>query len=141
MDEVMHTYPAIRATEPEITIEHPLPCVLGNHASLAQCLSNLLDNAVKFVPSGAKAKVCVRAERYDSKVRLSVQDRGIGIPEAALSKVFEPFQRAHPDGGYEGTGMGLAVVRKSVQRMGGRVGVNSRDGQGSTFWIELPSAE
>src|SRR5262249_42047773 len=108
---------------------------------LVQCVSNLLHNAVKFVPFGAKAKVHVRAERNHSKVRLSVEDHGIGIAEASLSKIFEPFQRAHPDAGYEGTGMGLAIVSKAVQRMGGTVGVNSRENHGSTFWIELPAAE
>ena len=54
---------------------------------------------------------------------------------------WEPFQRAHPHAGYEGTGMGLAIVRKAVQRMGGTVGVQSRNGHGTTFWIELPAAK
>jgi PAS domain S-box-containing protein len=141
VDEVMHSYPSIQTSRAEIAIKRPLPAVLANHAALVQCVSNLLDNAVKFVPPGTGAKVRVWADQCDSKVRLSIQDNGIGIPENAASKIFEPFQRAHPNAGYEGTGMGLAIVRKAVQRMGGTAGVQSADGKGSTFWIELPAAE
>jgi PAS domain S-box-containing protein len=140
MDDVMQTYPALRAASAEITIEHPLHSVLGSHASIVQCVSNLLGNAVKFVPAGAKAKVRVWTEKHDSAVRLFVKDDGIGIPQGQQAKIFEPFQRAHPRGGYEGTGMGLAIVRKAMQRMGGSVGVESRDGHGSTFYLELPGA-
>jgi PAS domain S-box-containing protein len=141
VEEVMNSYPSIRTPQAEITVERPLPPVLANHASLVQCVSNLLENAVKFVPAGAKAKVRVWTRKCDSKVRFFVEDHGIGIPENSLSKIFEPFQRAHTHAGYGGTGMGLAIVRKAVQRMGGTVGVQSRDGHGSTFWIELPAAE
>jgi signal transduction histidine kinase len=140
VEEVINSYPSIRTPQAEITVERPLPPVLANHASLVQCVSNLLENAVKFVPAGAKAKVRVWTRKCDSKVRFFVEDHGIGIPENSLSKIFEPFQRAHTHAGYGGTGMGLAIVRKAVQRMGGTVGVQSRDGHGSTFWIELPAA-
>jgi PAS domain S-box-containing protein len=141
LEDVMHTYPAIRAANAKIVVEHPLHSVLGSHSTLVQCVSNLLSNAVKFVAPGTKANVLVWTAKQDGTVRLFVKDGGIGIPEDMLSKIFEPFQRAHPAGGYEGTGMGLAIVRKAMQRMGGSVGVKSLADQGSTFWLELPGAE
>jgi PAS domain S-box-containing protein len=140
MEEVLQTYPEIRTANAEVTVEHPLRPVLASHASLVQCVSNLLTNAVKFVRPGEKAKVRVWTETADSKVRLLVRDGGIGIPESLQSKIFEPFQRGHPHAGYEGTGMGLAIVRKAMLRMNGNVGVESGDGEGSTFWLELPCA-
>jgi PAS domain S-box-containing protein len=140
LDEVLVTYPDIQGSSAEITIKGPLHPVLGGHASLVQVVSNLLSNAVKFVDRGEKAKVRVWTEKHDSKVQLFIEDHGIGIPESLLSKIFDPFQRGHPQSGYEGTGMGLAIVRKAVERMNGTVGVRSREGTGSTFWIELPAA-
>ncbi len=140
VDEIVHTYPAIEESRAQIFTKRPLHPVLGSHASLGQCISNLLANAVKFVPAGAKPKVQIWTEKHDSKVQFFIEDNGIGIPENLVSKIFDPFQRAHPQAGYEGTGMGLAIVHKAVQRMRGTVGVRSRDGQGSTFWIELPAA-
>ena len=140
IEEVMHTYPAIRVSDAAITVEHPLLSVLGSHASLVQCVSNLLANAVKFVHADTRARVRVWTEKHDAIVRLFIKDNGIGIPQTLQAKVFEPFQRAHPHAGYEGTGMGLAIVRKAIQRMNGSVGIESRNGQGSAFWLELPAA-
>jgi signal transduction histidine kinase len=71
-------------------------------------------------------------------VRIWVEDKGIGIPPAAQERIFHMFQRATND--YEGTGIGLAIVRKVVHRMGGSVGVESEKGKGSRFWVELPAA-
>jgi signal transduction histidine kinase len=73
-------------------------------------------------------------------VRLLIRDRGIGISPQGLQHVFKPFHRAHPDATYPGTGMGLAMVKRAVERQGGSVGVHSAPGEGSTFWIELPAA-
>ena len=122
----------------EITIETPLLKVLGDQASLTQCLTNLLDNALKFVPSGIVPRVRVQTQRMGSRIRLQVTDNGIGIPLAAQPRVFELFQRAH--NGYEGHGIGLAIVRRAVDRMRGTVGLSSEPGNGSSFWIELPAA-
>jgi PAS domain S-box-containing protein len=141
VEEVFDSYPSIRSSQAEVTVEHPLHSVLGSHSFLIQCISNLLENAVKFVPWGSKAKVRIWTSECGSKTRLYVEDNGIGIPLDSLSKIFEPFQRAHPGGGYEGTGMGLAIVRKAMQRLGGTAGVQPHDGQGSTFWLELPTAK
>lgn len=140
LEDVLQTYPEIRASNAEVVIDQPLHNVLAEQASLVQCISNLLNNAVKFVRPGSRAKVHVWTEKHNSTVRFFVEDHGIGIPENLQAKIFEPFQRGHPHGGYEGTGMGLAIVRKAIQRMNGTVGVNSQDGHGSTFWLELPAA-
>jgi PAS domain S-box-containing protein len=140
MQDVLQSYPEIRSAKAEITIEQPLHIVLGVQALLVQCISNLLTNAVKFVHPGSRAKVRVWTENRDSAVRFFVEDKGIGVPENLKSKIFEPFERGHPRAGYEGTGIGLAIVRKAIQRMNGSVGVESRNGHGSTFWLELPAA-
>ena len=122
-----------------ITIASPLPKVLGNEASLTQCITNLLDNAVKFVAPGVKPEIQISSENSDGKVRLSFKDNGIGIDEDAQKQLFQMFQRAHGTA-YTGTGIGLAIVRRAVERMGGSVGVESKLGQGSRFWLQLPGA-
>jgi signal transduction histidine kinase len=72
-------------------------------------------------------------------VRVSFSDNGIGVPEKSREKIFQIFQRLHTN--YEGTGIGLAIVKKAAQRMGGTVGVESENGTGSTFWLELDRAK
>jgi two-component system, chemotaxis family, CheB/CheR fusion protein len=135
---MLHTYPNLQPSEAEIHIECDQVLVCGNEAGLTQCFSNLLGNAVKFVPPGAKPWVRVWAEDLDVRVRFWVEDHGIGIPQDAHEKIFGMFQRLHRSDEYPGTGVGLALVRKVVQRMGGTVGVESAPGQGSKFWVELP---
>lgn len=122
----------------KITIQSPLRSVRGDRASLTQCLSNLLDNALKFVPPDTAPRVRVFTEAAGERVRLCVEDNGIGIPESAQARVFDLFQRAH--NGYEGYGIGLAIVRRAAERMGGVVGLSSKPGEGSKFCIELPAA-
>jgi signal transduction histidine kinase len=107
-------------------------------ALLSQCLSNLLDNAVKFVPDGVSARVRVRAETHGADVKLWVADNGIGIAPEYLNRIFGVFERIPNEKNYEGTGIGLAIVRKAAARMGGTVGVESEPGKGSRFWILLP---
>jgi len=141
IDEVIESYPSIRMSQAELIVERPLHSVVGSHSFLIQCVSNLLDNAIKFVPRGSKPKIHIWTAKSDAKIRLNIEDNGVGVPKDSLSKIFEPFQRAHAKAGYEGTGMGLAIVRKAMQRMGGAVGVQPRDGAGSIFWLELPSGK
>ena len=112
--------------------------MLANEAGLAQCFSNLLNNAVKFVAVGVVPQVRVSEEVRGDRVRLWFADNGIGIPAEHHKRIFEIFQRLNPN--YEGTGIGLALVRKVTQRLGGQVGVESEAGQGSRFWIELRGA-
>jgi len=135
---MIDTYPEFQPSKASITIEGELPAVIGNEAGLTQCFSNLIGNAVKFVEPGKQPHVVIRAEPTDGWVRLWVEDNGIGISQSFLPKVFDMFMREQNT--YDGTGIGLALVRKVVTRMGGRVGVESKPGKGSRFWIELKSA-
>jgi PAS domain S-box-containing protein len=120
----------------------PLPaCILANPASLHLILTNLLSNALKFVDRQVRPEVRIWSESRSGFVRLWVEDNGIGIPAESLSKLFGVFQRLHTRNDYPGTGIGLAIVRKAAQRMGGRVGVLSTPGKGSRFWLELPQVQ
>jgi signal transduction histidine kinase len=135
--EIIEIYPQLQTGEAEIQIESRLPGVWGNHASLWQCLSNLLTNAVKFVAPGTKPRVSVRAEAIGADIRLWVEDNGIGIAPKDRERIFRMFERVSRATDFEGTGMGLAIVRKAAERMGGTAGVESVVGQGSKFWIQL----
>src|SRR5207247_9584134 len=97
-----------------------------------------LGNAVKFIAPSVTPRVRVCAETHDGRVRLFLKDNGIGIEKETYEKIFQIFQRL--DHKYEGTGIGLAIVKKAAERMGGSVGVESEPGKGSTFWLELARA-
>ena len=115
------------------------PAVLAHAATLRQVLVNLIGNAVKFVASG-KPRVQLRSEeRPGGIVRIWVEDNGIGISPEFHERIFQVFERLHTTA-YVGTGIGLAIVQKGMERMGGRVGVESAPGEGSRFWIELAKA-
>ncbi|HVE39707.1 MAG TPA: ATP-binding protein [Planctomycetota bacterium] len=107
---------------------------------LLQVVENLLSNAVKFVAPGVSPRVSIRAERKDALVRVWVEDNGIGIPAQYHDRVFGVFERLNRPEEYPGTGIGLAIVRRAVQRMDGRIGFESEVGRGSRFWIELSAA-
>ena len=121
----------------QISIISPLQRLVGNEASLTQCIVNVLDNAVKFVSPGVQPHVRILSERLpDGAVRLWFEDNGIGIDREAQRQVFQMFQRAHGSS-YPGTGIGLAIVRKAAERMGGEVGMESQPGKGTRFWLKL----
>ena len=130
--------PELGGERATVQIESPLAKVLGHEASLTQCLANLLDNAVKFVAPGVRPTVRVHTERAGDRVRICVSDNGIGIDAVGQRRLFGMFQRLSP--GYQGTGVGLAIVRRAAQRMQGTAGVRSTPGLGSTFWVELAGA-
>jgi PAS domain S-box-containing protein len=138
--ELINERPEFRRPKATIEIQSPLLSVRAHPASLMQCLANLLSNAVKFVGPGIVPRVRIWSERINDQVRLLVEDNGIGIPREAQRKVFEVFKRLHSATDYEGSGIGLSLVRKAVERMGGKVGLESEPGEGSRFWIELPTA-
>jgi PAS domain S-box-containing protein len=135
---LLETYPNLQPDKADIRIDGQLPVVLGNEAVLAQCFSNLLGNAVKFVAPGTRPRVRVSAEILGTMTRIWIEDNGIGFSPHFTPRLFKMFQRLTTE--YEGTGVGLAIVRKFVERMGGMVGAKSEPGQGSRFWMELPLA-
>ena len=135
--QVIELYPQLHADRADIVIEGVLPRVLGNEASLAQCVSNLLTNAVKFVAPTTRPRVRIGAETMETDLRLWVEDNGIGIEPRYRERIFKMFERVPHEAGYEDTGIGLAMVRKAVERMGGRIGIEGVPGEGSKFWIQL----
>ncbi len=135
--QIVASYPQLQTNEANIHIKETLPSVIGNEASLSQCVSNLLSNAVKFVAPGVRPMVEVWAQDLGADIRLSIRDNGIGISPQNHQRIFGIFERVVDRETYEGTGIGLAIVRKAVERMNGRFGLVSALGQGSTFWIEL----
>ena len=135
---IINERPDFQAPAAEIEIKSPLPPIKGHPASLTQCVTNLLGNAVKFVAKDVVPRIVIRSEITAEIVRLWFEDNGVGIDKAAQPVIFDMFRRAHNKPQYEGSGLGLAIVRKAIERMGGKVGVESEPGKGSRFWIELP---
>jgi PAS domain S-box-containing protein len=140
LEEIIDTYPNLHHSKVDIMLQTPLLAVQGNRAGLTQVFSNLLGNAVKFVKRGERPRVVIRSEMRKEWVRLWFEDNGIGIPRSAQKQIFNLFQRLHGPEVYEGTGLGLAIVRKAVERMRGTFGVESEEGVGSRFWVELKRA-
>jgi PAS domain S-box-containing protein len=126
----------IRLSHAIVRVRGILPTVRANRTMLVQIVTNLISNAVKF--GGAHPAVVVALERDGALARITVEDQGIGIAPQHQERIFRAFERLHGVESYPGTGMGLAIVRKAIERLGGRVGVQSQEGQGSRFWIELP---
>ena len=121
-----------------LEIAAPLGRVHGNARLLHQVLMNLVGNAIKFVPAGRAPVVRVRTEAHDGVRRVWVEDNGIGIEAEHQQRIFRVFERLHGGETYPGTGIGLAIVRRGAERMGGAAGVESTPGQGSRFWVDLP---
>jgi signal transduction histidine kinase len=154
----------LRHRNAQVTVEEPLPEVVGHLATVVLLINNFVSNALKFMPDGVQPQVRIWAECSSlgpaalnashlpthpsihqllspaGVVRLWVEDNGIGIAPENLAKIFGAFERLHAVRDYPGTGLGLAIVRKGAERMGGRVGVESVLGKGSRFWVELRAA-
>ncbi|MDB6123718.1 MAG: hypothetical protein JWQ71_2711 [Pedosphaera sp.] len=137
LDDIIQQYPGFQPPQVEITIEKPLGSVIAHEASLTQVISNLLGNAIKFVQPGQTPRIKIRAEPRGDDLRLWFEDNGIGIASKDLNRIFAIFERVHAERTYEGTGIGLSIVRKAIERMGGQVGVESELGKGSKFWIQI----
>jgi two-component system sensor histidine kinase VicK len=137
---------AARVQKPEnveLTLRSPqsLPAVAVDAGQLRQVISNLIDNAIKYSPDGGTVTVSI--EERDHHVRFAVTDTGLGIPAGEQRRILEKFYRLDPDmtRGIGGTGLGLYICRELVRRVNGRIWVESRSGEGSTFFVEVPQEQ
>lgn len=128
----------LRDAEAQVEVGDDLPVVVGHHTTLVQVVINLLSNAMKFVPEGRKPRIRIRGEVRGSMGRLWVEDNGVGIAAGQRDRIFRTFERLAESESRPGTGIGLAIVRRGMERMGGQAGLESTLGEGSAFWFELP---
>lgn len=137
--------PTLTATGARLEVDAP-HWVLADRGQLHHALQNLLSNALKFTDPQRTAHVQVRTrleaatEEAPARVVVTVADNGIGFDTAHAARIFQPFQRLHGRGRYEGSGIGLAIVKKIVERHGGRIDVQSTPGAGAVFSVHLPAA-
>lgn len=127
----------IRGRNAQIHVKGKARTVQADPTLLKIALTNLLSNAIKFVPEGIQPEITVSANVRKDLCRIEVGDNGIGISNEDQQRIFMPFVRLYSEEQFAGIGLGLPSVRKAMELMGGRVGVQSTPGQGSTFWIEF----
>jgi light-regulated signal transduction histidine kinase (bacteriophytochrome) len=123
----------------EVTPTTPMPHTHGNRMELTRLFQNLIGNALKYRAPDRAPKVRLSAVQVEGAWEIAIKDNGIGIEPQYFERIFMIFQRLHGRGEYEGTGIGLAVCRKIVERHGGSIRVESTPGEGSTFTIVLPA--
>ena len=126
----------------QLDIPNNLPTVTGDGDRLAQVFTNLVDNALKFMP--ANGEITLSAKKVEGEVDASVTDSGVGVANEVLPHLFERFYQADPSragGEKHGAGLGLAIVKEIVEAHGGKIGVRSQPGHGTTFTIHLPLAQ
>ena len=130
----------IKASKAKLDIA-TLPTVTADAEQLMQLFLMLLDNALKFQPEGNPPQISVSAEKKDAEWVFTIRDSGIGVEEQFYTRIFQPFQRLHTESEYPGTGMGLALAKKIVDRHGGQIWVHSTHDQGTAFCFTLPCHE
>lgn len=130
----------IKSSQAVITHD-PLPEVFGNKSQLTQLIQNLISNAIKYAKRDISPKIHISASKSGQKWLFLVQDNGIGFDEVHSEKIFVIFRRLHTKEEYAGTGIGLAICKKIVERHGGTIWVKSTPGEGSTFYFTLNSLE
>ncbi|MDP3541316.1 MAG: PAS domain S-box protein [Elusimicrobiota bacterium] len=136
VEHVLNLYPDLKAVRLEV--KRPLGAVMGQESLMLQIVSNLLVNAVKFVPAGRAPAIEVRTETAaPGTLRLIVEDNGPGIPRVHWERIFQPFQRLPGTRATPGSGIGLAIVKRAVERLGGTIRVESEPCRGTRFIIEL----
>ena len=132
----------IEETKANLIIPEPLPAVEGDPAQRRQLVQNLISNGLKYQKKGVLPEITIRASAEEnSMVKIEVHDNGIGIKKEQYDNVFVMFRRLHSRQEYEGTGIGLAVCKRIVERHGGEIGVISTYGEGSTFWFSMPASK
>jgi light-regulated signal transduction histidine kinase (bacteriophytochrome) len=137
LNEVLHSL-KVRLEEQQARIERdPLPVVMADRRQLAQLIQNLMSNALKFQQAGTTPCIHVSAARQGEEWLIRVRDNGIGLSTEYQDKIFVIFQRLHSREEYEGTGVGLAVCKKIIERHGGSIWVESRPAEGATFLFTL----
>jgi PAS domain S-box-containing protein len=144
IDELKHMKLAAQLNDVRgtILISGTLPLIKGDYTQISQLLQNLIGNALKFQKPGSTPMVEIRCHQdSNGMVKVEIQDNGIGIEEEYLSEIFTMFKRVLPQEEYEGTGIGLSICRKIIERHGGKLGVSSTPGNGSVFWFTLPLEE
>jgi signal transduction histidine kinase len=144
IEELKNVELAVRLEENggTINVPEPLPPVLADPTQIHQLLQNLIGNGLKYSRKGVAPVITVRSQMLDANiVRIEVQDNGIGIEEKYYANIFGMFKRLHSREDYEGSGIGLAVCKKIVERHGGEIGVVSKPGVGSTFWFTISITE
>jgi signal transduction histidine kinase len=129
---------SIAAAGAHISVD-TLPPVRGDATAIGQVFANLIDNALKYLDATRPGVIAIRAHRSGADVQFSIGDNGVGIPQTAQARLFQVFQRFHPDLA-AGEGIGLAAIKRIVERHNGRVWFESKPGVGSTFYFTLPSA-
>jgi light-regulated signal transduction histidine kinase (bacteriophytochrome) len=130
------------APDPPVRLElKPLPPALGDQAMLRQVFVNLIGNAIKFTRHQSAPLVEVGGSIRDGELTCHVKDNGVGFDDQYRHKLFGVFQRLHSEAEFEGTGVGLALVQRIVQRHGGRVWAEGKPNQGATFYFTLPTGK
>lgn len=142
LEEILKQYEnEIKDSNVEIILEKKDYMILGQHSLVSQIIENLVSNALKFRKHGIEPLIRIWTENRGEKIRLYIEDNGIGIDIKYFIKIFQIFERLHSAEKYPGTGIGLATVKKTIELMGGEVGITSTLGEGSIFRVDFIKAE
>lgn len=140
VEEVMQNIRfSAEASRAKIDLDLQVDCLYGNRLQLIQLLQNLVNNAIKYT-TGRSPRIGIHVQAQTDKIKFGITDNGIGIAQADQTKIFEIFKRLHTNQHYPGTGIGLAICKKIVERHGGQIWTESEVGQGSTFYFTLNQA-
>ncbi|MBI4509050.1 MAG: hypothetical protein HY698_05415 [Deltaproteobacteria bacterium] len=141
LDGVLATFKDVVEEHHGLVTRDAMPTIPCDSAQLARVFQNLIGNALKFVRQGVAPRVHISAKRVDGRYLFSVADNGIGIDPAFSDRIFVIFQRLHTRAEFPGTGIGLAICKKIVERLGGQIWFESETDKGTTFFFELPAGE